>query len=66
MQMLLNALAPNQVNILLKNPDEGLRYFGTYHKKKGKVIQIHNASPEHMAFLAKAENLLSFPPEKRP
>jgi hypothetical protein len=33
-------------------------------KKKGKIIKIHDSSPEHLAFLQYANNSLSSPPKK--
>jgi hypothetical protein len=63
--ILKNTLLSGQDHILYSDPDEGVHFSGAFHKK-GRVIKIHYPSPEHSAFLQRANQLLASPPKKRP
>ncbi len=50
---------------ILQDPDKGMYYSGAHHKKKGKIIKVHDYSPDHLAFLEHANEILSSLPKKR-
>jgi len=63
---ILSHLEPGQASSVFLDEFEGISFVGAFHKKKGKVIRIHQPTKEHQDFVRHANNSLSSPPKKRP
>lgn len=58
-------IGKDQIPIIVHDIEKGIYFSGAHHKKKGKIIRVHDHSPEHQTFLQHANGLLASPPKKR-